>query len=398
MATTTQDRDSLGASTLTVALIGPEELRRNAVASALAGSQARITRELTSYPGLDDVARLLESHYDVVIIELDTDPEHALDLIEAISVNNSVTVMVYSARSDSAMLVRCMRAGAREFLPLPISPGAIEEAMVRAMVRRPAVRPANRKALGKLMVFIGAKGGSGVTTIATNFAVAIAQESQQNALLIDLDLPIGDAALSLGIRSEFSVANALENFNRLDSNFFSKLLSKHSSGLSVLATPDVYIPISAPVEAVEKVVAVARQTFDFVIVDAGSNITPAVKTLFRDASTVYLITQVGVPELRNSNRMIAEFFAASGFKPEVVLNRFTQRPLGIDEKEIGKALTLQPQWKVPSDYETAQLAQNTASALALKNSSISRVIRQMARVACGLPKNSDKKKGFSLFG
>jgi pilus assembly protein CpaE len=397
MATRIQDRDSLGSTTLTVALIGPEELRRTAIVDALAGSQTRVTRELTSYPGLDDVTRLLETHYDVIIIELDSDPEHALDLVEAICATNAATVMVYSAQSDSAMLVRCMRAGAREFLSLPITPGAIEEALVRAMVRRPTGRPA-KKTLGKLLVFIGAKGGSGVTTIATNFAVAIARESQHSALLIDLDLPIGDAALSLGIRAEFSVVNALENFNRLDSNFLSKLLTKHSSGLSVMATPDVYIPIQVAAEAVDRVVTVARQTFDYVIVDAGSNITPAVKALFRDASTVYLITQVSVSELRNSNRLITEFFTTSGFKPEIVLNRFTQRSLGIDEKEIGKALTLEPQWTVPSDYETTQLAQNTASALALKDSSISRVIRQMARTACGMPKNPEKKKGFSLFG
>ncbi len=297
------------------------------------------------------------------------------------------------------MLVRCMRAGAREFLSLPIGPGStIEEAMVRAMVRRPATRPASRKAIGKLMIFIGAKGGSGVTTIATNFAVAISQESQNHSLLIDLDLPIGDAALSLGIRSEFSVVSALENFGRLDSTFLTKLVTKHSTGLSVLSTPDVYTPIQVTPEAINRVVSVARQTFDFVVVDAGSNITPAIQSLFKDASAVYLVTQVSVPELRNSNRLISEFFAPFGFKPEVVLNRFTQRPLGLDEKEIGKALTQQPEWKVPSDYETAQTAQNTATALALKDSSISRVIRQMARVACGLPKKADKKKGFSLFG
>ena len=398
MATRTQDRDSLGANILTVALIGPEELRRNAITDALVGSQARVTRELTSYPGIDDVPRLLESDYDVVIIELDTDAEHALDLVEAIcATSSSVTVMVYSARADSAMLVRCMRAGAREFLSLPITPGAIEEALVRAMVRRPVGRPA-KKALGKLMVFIGAKGGSGVTTVASNFAVAVAQESHQTTLLIDLGLPIGDAALGLGIRAEFSVVNALDNFNRLDSNFFSKLLSKHSSGLSVLAAPDGYVPIQATVEAVERLLTVARQTFDYVIVDAGSNMGPTSRTLFKDASNVYLITQVSIPELRNSHRLIGEFFATSNFKPEIVLNRFTQRSLGIDEKEIGKALTQQPQWKIPSDYQTTLRAQNTANALALEDSPISRVIRQMARMACGLPKNPDKKKPFSLFG
>ena len=399
MGTTSQDRDSLGAATLTVALIGPDETRRNAVAAALVGSQARVSKELTAYPGIDDVPRLLESQFDVVIIELDSDPEHALDLVEAICSVSSITVMVYSARSDSAMLVRCMRAGAREFLSLPISSGAvIEEAMVRAMVRRPTTRPPARKAIGKLMVFIGAKGGSGVTTMAANFAVAVSQESKNSVLLIDMDLPIGDAALSLGIRSEFSVVNALESCGRLDSTFLSKLLTKHSSGLSVLSTPDAYVPIQVTPEAIGRVVTVARQTFDFVVIDAGSNITPSIQSLFQDASAVYLVTQVSIPELRNSNRLISEFFTPSGFKPEIILNRFTQRPLGIDEREIGKALTQQPQWKVPSDYQTARLAENTATALVLKDSPISRVIRQMARMACGLPRNPEKKKGFSLFG
>jgi Flp pilus assembly CpaE family ATPase len=81
-----------------------------------------------------------------------------------------------------------------------------------------------------------------------------------------------------------------------------------------------------------------------------------------------------------------------------VLNRFTQRSLGIDEKEIGKALTQEPQWKVPSDYPTAMRAQNTAKALALEDSPISRVIRQMARTACGLSKSPQKKSSFRLFG
>lgn len=397
MATKTEEHDSLGTRTLLVALIGPDELRRNAIAAALQGSQARIKRELTSYPSLDEVPVLLESDYDVLIIELDSDAEHALDLVEAISTDSSVTVMVYSARADSAMLVRCMRAGAREFLSLPLAPGAMEEAMVRAMVRRPTAQLA-KKSFGKLMVFIGPKGGAGVTTIATNFAVAVAQESQQNAVLIDLSLPIGDAALGLGIRNEFSVANALENFNRLDSNFFLKLLSKHSSGLSVLAAPDGYVPIHASPEAVERLLMVAQQTFDYVIVDAGSNLGLSSKVLFKDASIIYLITQVSISELRNSHRLMNEFFLTSPLKPEIVLNRFTQRSFGIDEKEIGKALTQNPQWKIPNDYQATKRAQNTASALVLEDTPLARVIRQMARTACGLPKNSKKKSGFSLFG
>ena len=95
---------------------------------------------------------------------------------------------------------------------------------VRTTARAP------KKALGKLFIFAGAKGGSGVTTIAANFAIMLAQESQQNTLLLDLDLPLGVAALDLGINTQFSTANALQNASRLDSNFLSKLISSIAPG------------------------------------------------------------------------------------------------------------------------------------------------------------------------
>ena len=397
MSTFTQDPDALGANVLSVALIGPEEQRRKAVARALASSQTNVTREFASYPELDDMPRLLEADYDVIIVELDSNPEHALDLVESICGRVSGTVMVYSARTDSEMLVRCMRAGAREFLTQPIAPSTIAEALVRASVRRPAARPA-KKVGGKLLVFVGAKGGSGVTTIASNFAVALAQESGNNTVLVDLDLPLGDAALDLGINAQFSTANALQEFSRLDSNFLSKLLNKHSSGLSVLAAPDRYTDIQPSSQAVEKLLAVARQDFDYVVVDAGSSLGSTAKVLLGEAATVYLVTQVSISELRNSNRLISEFFRSNGAKLEVVLNRFTPRSLGIDEENITKALTMPAQWKIPSDYPTARQAQNTATSLALEDSPISRAIRRMARTACGLPPDPEKKKRFGLFG
>ena len=395
MSTFTHDPDALGSKVLSVALIGPQEQRRKAVASALAGSQASVACEFTSYPGFDDVPLMLDPGYDVIIVELDSDPEQALDLVEHICGTSPATVMVYSANTDSELLVRCMRAGAREFLTQPIAPNTIAEALVRASVRRPVTKPA-KKVGGKVLVFLGAKGGSGVTTIATNFAIALAQESGKNTALVDLDLPFGDAALDLGISAEFSTVNALQNFERLDSNFLTKLLIKHSSGLSVLAAPDRYTPLRASAEAVEKLLSVVRQDFDYVVVDGGSG---SVSRMLLDAAAVaYLVTQVSISELRNSNRLISEFFTSGGRKLEVVLNRFHPRSLSIDEENITKALTRPVDWKIPNDYPAVRRAQDTATPLAQADSPISRVIRQMARTACNLSPTPNKKKRFGLFG
>jgi pilus assembly protein CpaE len=134
-----------------------------------------------------------------------------------------------------------------------------------------------------------------------------------------------------------------------------------------------------------------------VVVDAGSRIDLRGTALFDDNASIYLITQVGVSELRNANRMISQFFSARERKLQVVLNRYTPQSLLFDEKQITKALTRPAAWKVPDDYAAARRTQNTAHPVALQDSPISRVIRQMARTACGLPATPEKKKGFSFF-
>lgn len=396
-STTLTTPDAIGSNVLSVALIGPTESRRKPIASALAALHGSMIREYPKYPEIDDVPKLLEAEYDVIVMELDSDPEYALEVVESICGTSNVTVMVYSEQVNPDMLVRCMRAGAREFLAQPITTATIAEAMVRASVRRPSGK-ALKKTAGKLLLFVGAKGGSGVTTVATNFAVSLAQqESGKSTVLIDLNLPLGNAALDIGLTPEYSTANALQNYTRLDSNYLSTLLTKHSSGLSVLAAPDKYSSAQATNESVERLLAVARQEFDYVIVDVGSRFDSMTRPLLDAASVVYLVLQVSISELRNANRLITDLFRSGNAKLEVVLNRFTPRALSIDEASITKALTVAPSWKLPSDYPAARTAQNTASPLVIQDSPIARVIRQMTRAATGSTDTPEKKKRFGLF-
>lgn len=356
--------------------------------------------EFTAYPAkLDDPIAMLGQHYDVVIVDLESDPEYALEVVRAISDDGYSTAMVYSSKADRNMVVRCMRVGAREFLALPLASADMADALARVVVRRPLAVPVKKAAIGRLFVFLGTKGGCGVTTLASNFAVALAQESGKKTLLIDLGLPLGDVAINLGITSEYSTSNAFHDFDRLDANFLSSLLVTHSTGLSILAAPGD-IPGDQPAkEAVDKLLTIARQAFDYVVIDIGSRIDFKDTAIFDLSATFYLITQVGVSELRNGNRMIARFFPSHDDRLQIVLNRYTPRALLFDETHVSKALTRQPQWKVPDDFATARRTLNTATPLVMDDSAIAISIRQMARRACGLSGEiEEKKKGFSLFG
>ena len=282
--------DIIAAEFLSVAVIGPDEERRSAVAKALDETRRVNVRELDSYPPeLGHLQRLLAS-FDVVILDLDSDPDVALELVERASATNAGTIMVYSENTDPKFAVRFMRAGAREYLLLPLEQGAMDEALVRTKTTlREKVLPAE-KAVGKLLVFAGSKGGSGVTTVACNVAIALAQESDQRILLIDLALPIGDAALCLGISAGYSTVDALRNIDRLDASLLQNLLVKHRSGVFVLAAPTKVPEVEVSKGAIDKLIAIARREFDHVIVDVGSRIDVAAKVLFEDASTIYLVT------------------------------------------------------------------------------------------------------------
>ncbi len=203
------------ANALSIAVIGPDDARRQEIATALNKSEEgivsgssrpgaeRTIKEFCSYPfDLDELPRMLAQIHDVVFIDLDSDTEHALKVVSCLAAGNSATVMVYSAQAGRDLVIRCMNAGAREFLYLPLAQGEMAGALARVQVRDRALSQAAAPGK-KLMVFLGSKGGCGVTTIATRFAVSLAQDSGQSTVLIDLGLPIGDAALHLGMACDY---------------------------------------------------------------------------------------------------------------------------------------------------------------------------------------------------
>lgn len=398
MSSFIRETESLSMSALSVVLMGSDREQREAFTQALLGPQASIVREFAHYPEVDELPTLMKPEYDVVLIDLDPDPERALDVIETLCSGNSLlTVMAYSARTDAELLMRCMRAGAREFLTETSLPSAIGEALVRASVRRDELRRKKPVAAGKLLVFVGAKGGSGVTTVASNFAAALARRG--TVALIDLDLQLGDAALTLGISTKFTALDALSNMHRLDSDFLAGLMVKHASGLSVLGAPDTIPAIQPSKDGIERLLRVAREDFAYVVVDAGSHSIDMCETLIEMASRVYLVAQVSLADLRNANRFVTRYFnGPAADKLEIVLNRYVPKNIEIDDAAITKALTRPPKWKIPNDYAAARAAQNAGVPIAAGKSPIARALADMAEAAVGQTAGPSKKRKFGLFG
>jgi len=382
---------------MSIAIVDPDFTRRSVVAGIVCALENNgIAPRVTTLSDVGNSLMLVTQGYDVVLIAVDKDKEAALKTVDTLCHSGTATPMAYSQSTEDDLLIRCMRAGVREFLMYPFAAGVLEEAFSRASSRVQLV-PDKRKVIGKSFVFLGAKGGSGVTTAACNFAVSLAQDSKRSTLLIDLDLPLGDAALCLGISSEFSTLEALHEADRLDSTFLGKLLTRHKSSLHVLPAPGRYLRVTPAGSAIDQLITVACKSFDYVVVDAGSKWELTDTHLFDIVSTIFLVTQVGVAELRNSNGLITGCLQPYGSKVEIVLNRYTAEMFGIDDSAIESALTRPAQWRIPNDYPAVRRMHDTAEPL--KESNIQRAIKKMAASASGaFEETPEKKRKFSFLG
>jgi pilus assembly protein CpaE len=384
---------------LSAVVVSEDTKRRRALTGALTSQGVTIGREFSEYPGFDALVKATEADSHIVVIDLVPNVEVALNLVENISASNpALTVMVYGSGNDPELLMRSMRAGAREFLAQPISAESLPETLVRAAARLELSQ--TKKTAGKLLLFASAKGGAGVTTLASNFALALKQESEKEVALVDLNLQLGDVSVLLGMTPRYTVLDALNSGGRMDVDLVSSLMAQHASGLSVLAGPDEFhAVVTSDNGNLRKLLRILRARFPFVVVDGGSGLGPEAETLLQLADVVYLVTQADIPALRNAQRILSHVqqSAQAHRSMEVVLNRFDSHG-GISQDQIERTLTAPVKWKIPNDYAAARGSNNMGAPLVLQKSALSTALRHMAQAACGKNPESGKKRKFGLFG
>jgi pilus assembly protein CpaE len=283
------------------------------------------------------------------------------------------------------------QTGTYSFLDPPTAP----RKMAEAQVQLPTLDAGKTK--GRLLVFLSTKGGSGVTTVACTFALTLARESGKRVLLIDLTLSRGDVALNLGIQALHTTLDAFQNFSRMDRSYLSSLPERHSSGLFVLAAPGDFAGVDVSREAICKLLEVAGEEFDYVVVDAGSTLDRKHIYDFGKSSIIYVVTQIGIAELRNSNRLISKFPREGGPEIEIVINRYDPRSQEIDDDHVTKALTRPARWRIPNDYAAVRRMQITATPLS-GSSPVSRTILQMIKRVLGSRGTLQPSKEINLFG
>jgi pilus assembly protein CpaE len=306
---------------------------------------------------------------DLLIVDARGDMSAAMPDVERVrAASPAVGIFVVADAPQPDLILQAMRAGANEFFTWPPPEDAFSDAIGRTAARRQS-SPASRHA--RTLVFFGAKGGAGTTTLAVNCGVELARLSKRPTVIVDLKPGLGEVALFLGVRSRYSLLDAIDNLNRLDGEFLSELVVKHKSGLEILAGSDQFErPGAADAGGLEEVFRLFARQYEYILVDAGSEINACSIAAMYTADTICFVANPDVPSVRNAQRLLDRIgqLGSARDRVRILLNRAAE-PYPIPPAQIEAALGHPIHHTFPSDYRTVSTALNSGVPLALTGNS-----------------------------
>ena len=296
------------------------------------------------------------------------------------------------------LLLQAMQAGVSEYLPKPVSEEKVQDAIDRIARKFGHRVEERRREPGKLLAFFSPKGGAGSTCVATNTAIALHRLTRGKVLLVDLDLELGETALLLGVEPRFSFVDLVRNFHRVDAGLLASYIERHDSGVELLSAP--FHPAKAETvtgDQIRQILHFLKQHYDWVVVDTSKSFTPPTLATFEQADTVFLVTNVDLPSLRNITRCLPLLERMGQVKDDdwlrIVVNRY-QASDPITLKEIEKTLGISVYWTLANDYEAVMNSINSGKPVVLsEKSAFARDMKAFVADFSGSAPSGESKSG-----
>lgn len=313
------------------------------------------------------------------IIALGSNSEQAVKFIDRLHKECPNTAIISAAENGSPdLILRSLRAGAREFLRIPISAEELKTVLDRigdfftTQVETP-------KKKGRMIAVFSSKGGCGTSFLATNLAAV----TDSRTVLVDLNLQAGDLPLFLGLDPKYSIADMVEKRARLDEGLIATLVTPHSKNLSLLAAPkEADSADEIEPQHVFEVLQRLRESYDYVVLDPQHTFDSITLAALDQSDEIILVLTLDIPAIRSAQRSL-EIFDRLGYprkKVRVVVNRWSKQ-IDIDLRQVEKFLGEPAVGFVPSDYQTAVSSINLGTPLVQSepNSKIALEIRRIAQ-------------------
>ena len=343
-------------------------------------SSAPKTRLLAECSGTDrlmaDISLLRPSAIIVVLSQENPDKEFAL-IKNVIASHPQTAVITASIDSSSSLILRSMRSGAHEFLPLPIDANEFRTVVDRIRELR-LHDDGTAKKHGRVVAVFSGKGGAGVSFVATNLAAAM----NSHTLLADLNLQAGDAASFLGIDPKYSIVDFVHNRSRLDDSLINSFLITHTSRMSLLAAPlEAHEAEDVKPQDVTEILHLLRQRFDCIVLDLPHTFDSSTVAALDVADNIVIVLTLDIPGIRSTNRAIKVFNRLNypKSKVHVVVNRWSKN-IDVQLQKVEAHLDEQILGLIPNDYRKVMDSINLGQPL-VESEPTSKITLEIKRIA-----------------
>ena len=332
---------------------------------------------------------------DVGVVSLDSNPDQAIELIERLAMEIPSTAILAASRdTDGHLILKTIRAGAREFLTLPISEDDLAGALQRVSHQKFGTAEGGARG-SEVIAIAGATGGVGTTSTAVNLGCVLAENTLNSVALLDLDLALGDADVFLDSIPDYTLADVVQNVSRLDIQLLKRSLTKHSSGLYLLPRPvELHDTAAITNENIRKVIGLLKASFTHLIIDLSKTYSVIDMAAIECATKVVLVTQLDLPCLRNVVRLMMSFEEIDDLKNkvEIVVNRAGLDSGQISLKKAKETLGREIFALLPNDYRTMVEVRNNGVPLIVQapRAGITHAIRDLASKLEGVNQRTGK--------
>ena len=345
---------------LRIAIVDPSDFTRDPLRSLLLGVDfVWLEAECARYEFFTDV--IAQSVPDMVVVVLDADRVKALNTVSQLAATYP-RLPILAISSDHQTLLQSLQRGAKYFLTQPVALEELLGTLRRAQAELgmsptgvPNMNASAQQTRAQVVAFLGSRGGVGCTSLAVNLGCTLAIDPNNSAVLIDQDMALGDADISLDIMPDHTLADLALNIERLDMNFLKRSLVRHEpTGLHLLAHPLQINDIGVIHEDhIIRIINLLKISHTHLILDLSKALVPTDLAALRAADHILLVAQLELASLRNVVRILMALGNEDGLseKVRVVMNRvgsdYAEGDISLKKAEetIGKPIF----WQVPND-------------------------------------------------
>jgi Flp pilus assembly CpaE family ATPase len=339
--------------------------------------------------------RLAKGGVDAILLDLGLPDSHGLGTFTTAKTHASgVPIIILSGDDTESLALQMVQQGAQDYI---VKSACSSEILVKALqyaVGRSSHKTSGETAAdqGTVIAVMGAKGGVGATTFACNLAIELHRQTDQAALLADLDLNAGLVSFLMNTEAEYSILDAVANIHRLDRSFWDRIVAQGPGGVDIVRSPNLLGVDDADVRKIQHVLTLIRTFYRWTVLDLG-RMTGLSLSLLDKVSELYLVTTESVPALYEAKKTIGALIKAGleADRLRLIVNHVaaTQEFSG---SELGRLFGVPVYAKLPGAAQELDDALTQGKLLGV-NSAYRVQIASLARKVAGLP---EEKSGGPL--